>query len=80
MFKQRERTRDREEGLVLMVREGKGERKSTKKQRPSGRKDKTDSRIYRWKKVGYVFLERMGEKTLYRVFVIDSYLLSQTQT
>lgn len=42
MFKQRERTRDREEGLVLTVREEKGERKSTKKQRQSGRKDKID--------------------------------------
>ncbi len=42
MFKQRERTRDREEGLVLMAREGKGERRSTKKQRQSGKKDKID--------------------------------------
>lgn len=45
MFKQRERTRDREEGLVLMAREGKRERKSTKKQRLIGIKDKIGTKI-----------------------------------
>lgn len=72
MFKQRERTRDREEGLVLMVREEKGERKSTKKQ--SGKKDKIDnnSRIYRWKKGGLCLPKEDGGKNLIRGFLFFS--------
>lgn len=55
-----------------MVREEKGERKSTKKQ--SGKKDKIDnnSRIYRWKKGGLCLPKEDGGKNLIRGFLFFS--------